>query len=104
MRPPHEDHDVLFMAPAPPPFAAWGPPHGMRRRRGRWFNKARRGDVRAGILALLAEQPMHGYQILQALESRSGGHWRPSAGSVYPTLQRLRAEGRAGGGEGSGRG
>ncbi len=51
--------------------------------------RARRGNVRAAILAVLAEQPMHGYEIMQQLESRSGGIWRPSPGSVYPTLQLL---------------
>jgi DNA-binding PadR family transcriptional regulator len=54
---------------------------------------ARRGDVRAAILVLLGEQPMHGYQVIQELEARSGGRWRPSAGSVYPTLQQLEDEG-----------
>ena len=53
----------------------------------------RRGDVRAAILALLAEEPMHGYQIIGQLRERSGGMWRPSAGSVYPTLQQLEDEG-----------
>ncbi|MGB4780393.1 PadR family transcriptional regulator [Microbacterium sp.] len=52
-----------------------------------------RGDVRAAVLALLAEQSMHGYQIIQEIEQRSGGVWRPSAGSVYPTLQLLSDEG-----------
>ncbi len=52
-----------------------------------------RGDVRAAVLALLAEQPMHGYQIIQEIEERSGGSWKPSAGSVYPTLQLLADEG-----------
>ncbi|WP_434809997.1 PadR family transcriptional regulator [Microbacterium sp. bgisy189] len=52
-----------------------------------------RGDVRAAVLALLAEQPMHGYQIIQRIEERSGGSWKPSAGSVYPTLQLLADEG-----------
>ena len=52
-----------------------------------------RGDVRAAVLALLAEQPMHGYQIIQEIEERSGGAWKPSAGSVYPTLQLLADEG-----------
>jgi DNA-binding PadR family transcriptional regulator len=51
-----------------------------------------RGDVRAAVLALLAEQPMHGYQIIQEIEERSGGAWKPSAGSVYPTLQLLADE------------
>jgi DNA-binding PadR family transcriptional regulator len=56
-------------------------------------NRARRGDVRTAVLRLLAEQPMHGYQIIQELSSRSGGAWSPSAGSVYPTLQLLADEG-----------
>ena len=52
-----------------------------------------RGDVRAAVLALLAEEPMHGYQIIHEIEERSGGSWKPSAGSVYPTLQLLADEG-----------
>jgi DNA-binding PadR family transcriptional regulator len=55
--------------------------------------RASRGDIRAAILALLAEEPMHGYQIMQELSERSGGVWRPSPGSVYPTLQLLQDEG-----------
>ena len=54
--------------------------------------RAGRGDVRAAILALLAEQPMHGYQIMRELGERSGGVWRPSPGSIYPTLQQLEDE------------
>lgn len=52
-----------------------------------------RGDVRAAILVLLAEEPMHGYQIIREIEERSGGAWKPSAGSVYPTLQQIADEG-----------
>lgn len=52
-----------------------------------------RGDVRAGILTLLAEGPMHGYQIIREIEKRSNGAWKPSPGSVYPTLQLLADEG-----------
>src|SRR3954447_24781334 len=52
-----------------------------------------RGDVRAAVLSLLAEKPMHGYQIIREIEERSGGSWKPSAGSVYPTLQLLADEG-----------
>lgn len=52
-----------------------------------------RGDVRAAVLALLAEAPMHGYQIIREIEERSHGSWKPSAGSVYPTLQLLTDEG-----------
>jgi DNA-binding PadR family transcriptional regulator len=65
----------------------WGPPP-------RWRGpKARRGDVRAAILAVLAEQPMNGYQIIQEIAERSGGGWKPSPGSIYPTLQQLEDEG-----------
>ncbi len=52
-----------------------------------------RGDVRLAILALLTEQPMHGYQMIQEIAERSGGRWQPSPGSVYPTLQALEDEG-----------
>ena len=52
-----------------------------------------RGDVRAAVLALLAESPMHGYQLIHEIEERSGGAWKPSPGSVYPTLQLLADEG-----------
>jgi DNA-binding PadR family transcriptional regulator len=55
--------------------------------------RAGRGDIRAAILALLAEKPMHGYQVIQELGERTGGAWRPSPGSVYPTLQQLEDEG-----------
>ncbi|GAA1585953.1 MULTISPECIES: PadR family transcriptional regulator [Kribbella] len=69
---------------APP----WGPPPP------RWRGpKARRGDVRAAILAVLAEQPMNGYGIIQEIAERSGGVWKPSPGSIYPTLQQLEDEG-----------
>jgi len=54
--------------------------------------RAGRGDVRAAILALLSEEPMHGYQIMRELGERSGGVWRPSPGSIYPTLQQLEDE------------
>jgi DNA-binding PadR family transcriptional regulator len=54
--------------------------------------RAGRGDIRAAILALLAEQPMHGYQIMRELSERSGGAWRISPGSVYPTLSQLEDE------------
>jgi len=53
----------------------------------------RRGDIRTAILAVLVEKPGHGYEIIQAVEERSGGGWRPSAGSIYPTLQLLEDEG-----------
>ncbi len=57
--------------------------------RGRGGPRARRGDVRAAVLALLADRPMHGYEMIKEIEERSGGAWTPSAGSIYPTLQML---------------
>jgi DNA-binding PadR family transcriptional regulator len=64
--------------------------------------RVRRGDVRAATLALLAEQPYNGYQIISEIMERSSGVWRPSPGSVYPALALLEndgmivAEGRGG--------
>jgi len=55
--------------------------------------RGRRGDVRAAILTLLAERPMHGYEMIQQIAERSNGLWKPSPGSVYPTLQLLDDEG-----------
>ena len=55
-------------------------------------HKARRGDIRAAILTLLAEEPMHGYQLIQEVGERTNGVWTPSPGSVYPTLQQLEDE------------
>jgi DNA-binding PadR family transcriptional regulator len=55
--------------------------------------RARRGNVRSAILTLLAGQAMNGYQIMQAIEQRSNGAWKPSSGSIYPTLQQLEDEG-----------
>ena len=60
-----------------------------RGRGGRGGPRARRGDVRAAVLALLAERPMHGYEMIKELEERTDGAWVPSAGSIYPTLQML---------------
>jgi DNA-binding PadR family transcriptional regulator len=65
-----------------------GMPPGFGRR-----HKARRGDVRTAALLLLSEEPRNGYQIMQELEERSEGMWRPSPGSVYPALQQLEDEG-----------
>ena len=62
-----------------------------------------RGDVRTAVLTLLLERPMHGYQIIQLIEERSGGSWKPSAGSVYPTLQLLADEGLVSAQESNGR-
>jgi DNA-binding PadR family transcriptional regulator len=54
--------------------------------------RRRRGDVRAALLLVLAEEPRNGYQLMQAIEERSGGRWRPSPGSVYPALAQLEDE------------
>lgn len=68
-------------------FGPGGPRGGHRGRGGR--GRGRRGDVRTAILALLAERPMHGYEMTQEIAARSNGLWKPSPGSVYPTLQLL---------------
>jgi DNA-binding PadR family transcriptional regulator len=63
--------------------------------RGPWRGRGprARGDVRAAILLLLAEQPRHGYELIHEIVERSNGAWTPSPGSVYPTLQALEDEG-----------
>src|ERR1035437_499978 len=72
-------------------FAFGGfPPGGGPRGRGR---DHRRGDIRTAALLLLPEEPRNGYQIMQEVQERSGGVWRPSPGSVYPALQQLEDEG-----------
>jgi DNA-binding PadR family transcriptional regulator len=79
------------------PFGMGGPfgrgGFGPRGGRGRGRGRARRGDVRLALLRLLAEEPRNGYQLMQTIEERSGGEWRPSPGSVYPTLAQLEDEG-----------
>jgi DNA-binding PadR family transcriptional regulator len=77
--------------PPGPPFTMplhGGPMPGFGRRR-----RMRRGDVRAAILLLLEDGPRNGYQLMQELEQRSEGAWRPSPGSMYPALQLLADEG-----------
>jgi DNA-binding PadR family transcriptional regulator len=93
----HREHHRDFG----PPWArhmreGWfGPPRGGRR--------ARRGDVRTAVLALLEEKPAHGYDLIRELEERSGGMWQPSPGSVYPTLQMLEDQGLVTGEESDGK-
>src|SRR5947207_4790567 len=70
-----------------------GPGHHGHYGRGRGRSRGRRGNVRAAILALLTERPMHGYEMIKEIDSRTGGVWSPSPGSVYPTLQLLEDEG-----------
>jgi DNA-binding PadR family transcriptional regulator len=69
----------------------FGPPR--HRGGGRRGGRGGRGDVRAAILLLLAEEPMHGYQLIQQITDRSDGVWTPSPGSVYPALSQLEDEG-----------
>jgi DNA-binding PadR family transcriptional regulator len=84
MRGPHDHHDHA-RHDRHEGRGRGGEPGGPRRRR--------RGDIRTAVLAVLAEQPGHGYEVMQTLEQRTGGAWRPSPGSVYPTLQLLEDEG-----------
>ena len=56
-------------------------------------SRARRGDVRAATLLLLEEEPRNGYQLMEEIERRSDGAWRPSPGSIYPALAQLEDEG-----------
>jgi DNA-binding PadR family transcriptional regulator len=72
-----------------PPFGGpgFGGPFGGGR------GRRRRGEIRTALLTLLAEEPRNGYQLMQTLEERSRGMWRPSPGSVYPTLAQLEDEG-----------
>ncbi|MDT7708756.1 MAG: hypothetical protein QOG20_4363 [Pseudonocardiales bacterium] len=76
--------------PGMPPGFGRGFPGPRGRGRGR---RTARGDIRAAVLALVAEQPRHGYEIIQEIAERSAGAWRPSPGSVYPTLSQLEDEG-----------
>src|SRR5262245_7555128 len=76
--------------PGGPPMGGWPWNLWSLFRRG---PRVRRGNVRAAILSLLAEQPRNGYQLMRELAERSQGAWRPSPGSVYPSLQQLEDEG-----------
>ena len=99
----HHEAFGHFGPPGRPPFPPLPPGPWGHRGRGRGQGRRGRGDVRAAILALLAERPMHGYEMIQELEARTGGVWRPSPGSVYPTLQLLEDEDLIAGEEGEGR-
>jgi DNA-binding PadR family transcriptional regulator len=70
----------------------FGPGGDLGRGRGRG-GRGRRGDVRAAILLLLAESPMHGYELIQQIVAKSEGAWKPSPGSIYPALSQLEDEG-----------
>jgi DNA-binding PadR family transcriptional regulator len=93
----HKRDQLFIYGPGPESFGPGGPffkmrvhggsgGHGVRRR-------MRRGNLRAAILLLLEEEPRNGYQVMQEIEQRSDGAWRPSPGSVYPALQLLADEG-----------
>jgi DNA-binding PadR family transcriptional regulator len=75
----------------PPPWVAglFGLSQGEQHRAPR----ARRGDVRAAILDVLQAEPLNGYQVISAISERTGGAWKPSPGSVYPTISQLEDEG-----------
>ncbi len=77
------------------PFGPGGPfgPNGPMGPASRGRGKGRRGHVRTAILALLADEPLNGYQIMQTLADRTQGVWRPSPGAVYPALSQLEDEG-----------
>ncbi len=84
------------------PFGPGGPlgpgkgPFGPGKEGGRFFG---RGDMKYALLWLLQERPMHGYEMIKALEQRSGGFYSPSPGSIYPTLQMLEEGGYVTGSE-----
>lgn len=72
--------------------------HRRHRRRGRrgWWPTGRffgSGEIRLALLSLLGERPQHGYELMKQLEERSGGMYRASAGTIYPTLAQLQDEG-----------
>jgi DNA-binding PadR family transcriptional regulator len=75
-----------------PPFARWGRPFFGGRGGFPGAPRARRGDVRAAALLLIAEGPLNGYQLMQEIEKRSEGLWKPSPGSIYPALAQLEDE------------
>ncbi|HZO37539.1 MAG TPA: PadR family transcriptional regulator [Solirubrobacteraceae bacterium] len=72
------------------PDFGFGP--GFGRGFGRGGGRRARGDVRSAALLLLDEEPRNGYALMQAIEERSDGAWRPSPGSIYPVLQQLEDE------------
>ncbi|MGF0118499.1 PadR family transcriptional regulator [Promicromonospora sp. Marseille-Q5078] len=75
------------------PGQGFGPGPGFGPRGHRGGRRAGRGEIRAAVLLLLAEQPMHGYQVITELAARTDGRWRPSPGAVYPAISQLQDEG-----------
>jgi DNA-binding PadR family transcriptional regulator len=84
-----------------PPFDPRGGPHGGPHGEDPFGHggrrRQRRGDIKYALLELIAERPRHGYELIKELEQRYGGFYRPSPGSVYPTLQLLEEEGHLSG-------
>lgn len=87
MRPRHDRPDVTELAALG--HLHGGPPFGRGPIFGGGRGRKRRGDVRNALLLLLADEPRNGYQLMAAIEELSGGRWRPSPGSIYPTLSQL---------------
>ncbi|QJU53299.1 PadR family transcriptional regulator [Herbiconiux sp. KACC 21604] len=93
----HHDHDRAERSARRQRFAGFergprghgGPGFGPGGFGPRGPQRASRGDVRSAILSLLAEAPSNGYGLIKAIAEKTGGVWRPSPGSVYPTLQQL---------------
>ncbi|HWJ80843.1 MAG TPA: PadR family transcriptional regulator [Nocardioides sp.] len=90
----------------PPPWLAGL--FGLGRPEGARGPRVRRGDVRAAILDVLRtaaarEEPINGYQVIQQITEKSGGAWKPSPGSVYPTISQLEDEGLVASGDEGGR-
>ncbi len=99
-RHPHSHHDDLHTDDAPHSSARRnsrrGSRHGWRRggrHGGGRRQRARRGALRDGVITLLGERPMHGYELINELETRSDGRWRPSPGAIYPALHKLEHHG-----------
>jgi DNA-binding PadR family transcriptional regulator len=88
-RGPFGDRGPRFFAMRHGPFGPRGP-FGPKGEGQRFFG---RGDVKFALLELLQERPMHGYEMMKALEEKSGGFYSPSPGSIYPTLQMLEDRG-----------
>ena len=58
-----------------------------------WFKETQKGYIRIAVLILLSKMPHHGYEIMKAVEERTSGFWRPTAGGIYPILQDLESLG-----------
>ncbi|MFC4785983.1 PadR family transcriptional regulator [Nocardioides sp. MAHUQ-72] len=87
----HGGHTAGRGRPGPPPWLAGM--FGLAQGDQQPGPRVRRGDVRSAILDVLSTEPMNGYQVMSQIAERSGGAWRPSPGSVYPTIQQLEDEG-----------